>query len=113
MTHPMQTEGQLQRAVTDLAELLGWRWLHHRPAVTDQGWRTAVSGSHAKGWPDLVLVRERLVLAELKGPRGKLSPEQSDWLDSLATAGVESYCWGPDDWDEIEATLTRVEGHGG
>ena len=82
-------------------------------ARTEKGWRTAVSGSHARGWPDLVLVRERLVVAELKGSRGRVSVEQREWIDALVTAGVEAYIWTPDSWPEIEATLKRQGGHGG
>lgn len=105
----LSTEADLQAAVTELAEYLQWRWIHHRPARTEQGWRTAVSGSHAKGWPDLVLVRERLIVAELKGSWGRVTDEQQSWLDALRAAGVEAYLWGPKDWDQIEATLKRRE----
>lgn len=102
-------ETDLQTAIVELAELLGWRWIHHRPARTEQGWRTAVSGSHARGWPDLVLCRERLVVAELKGTRGQLSVEQSGWISALEAAGVEAYVWWPESWTDIETTLTRKE----
>lgn len=112
MTRLRITEAQFQRTVTELAEVLGWRWVHFRPAKTDKGWRTPVEGSHAKGWPDLILCRERLVVVELKGSTGKLEDEQADWLDALRAAGVEAYCWKPDDMDEVEAVLRRVEGVG-
>jgi hypothetical protein len=63
------TGADLQRQVTDLAAILGWTWVHFRPAMTGRGWRTPVEGPLGKGWPDLVLVRERdrrLIFAELK-----------------------------------------------
>ena len=100
------TEAEFQGALVELAEVLGWRWIHQRPAKTDKGWRTAVEGSHAKGWPDIVFCRERVVFVELKGPRGKLSDEQADWLDALRRAGAEAYCWWPDDWDQVVEVLT-------
>jgi hypothetical protein len=107
------TEADFQSAVTDLAEVLGWRWVHQRPARTASGWRTAVSGSHAKGFPDLVLVRERVVFAELKSTVGRVAPEQAAWIDALRAAGAEAYVWTPNDWAALEAVLRRQEGHGG
>jgi hypothetical protein len=82
------TEADLQRAVTDLAELLGYEWAHFRPARTEKGWRTPVSGPLGAGWPDLVLVRERdcrLLFLELKGERGKLSAAQVRVVTALGS----------------------------
>ena len=102
------TETSWQQTVTETAETFGWRWLHMRPArLADGQWRTPVSGSHAKGWPDLILVRDRLIVAELKGTGGKLTAEQADWLAALTGAGVEAYCWGPDDWPQVQRVLSR------
>ena len=90
------SEAELQRLVTDMAELYGWEWVHFRPARTDKGWRTPVSGPLGKGWPDLVLVRERdrrILFVELKREGGVLSEHQADVLLSLATIAVDS-CLG-------------------
>ena len=100
------TEADHQAAVVELARLLGWRVVHFRPARTSKGWRTPVAYD-ATGFPDLVLVRDRLVVAELKGTGGRLRPEQRAWLDALRAAGVEAHLWGPDDWDDIRTTLTH------
>ena len=76
-------EGGLQEAILELAGILKWRVAHFRPAKTEKGWRTPVAAD-GKGFPDLVLVRgDRLIFAELKGPRGRVSPEQQGWLDAL------------------------------
>ena len=100
-----ETEAEFQRWVTELAEVLGWSHVHFRPAMTSKGYRTPVSGPLGKGWPDLVLVRERVIFAELKSDKGKLSPEQ-DWvLGELRRAGAEVYVWRPRDRDEIGAVL--------
>jgi hypothetical protein len=60
------TERDFQRAVVELARLMGWRVHHTRPALTQRGrWLTPIQGD--AGFPDLVLCRPpRLVLAELK-----------------------------------------------
>lgn len=99
------TEALLQDAILQLARLLNWR-THH-------AWISVNSGA---GYPDLTLVRPprvagevgRLVFAELKGPRGKLSPAQRDWLAALGTVpGVEAHLWTPESWlsGEIERVL--------
>lgn len=104
------SENDLQNAVLELAELLGWRCVHFRPGLTRSGnWTTAMSGSLSAGFPDCVLVRERVLFVELKSARGKLSPEQCGWRDALITAGAEWHCWKPIDWIDgtVEAVLRR------
>lgn len=69
------TEAGLQRAVMELAAILGWETAHWRPAMTKHGWRTPGSGSMTKGWPDLTLIRvrdRRIIFAELKNERERL-----------------------------------------
>jgi hypothetical protein len=97
------SESDLQRAVTDLARLFGWTWVHHRPAQTQHGWRTPVAGPLGKGWPDLVLVRvrdRRVLFVELKGTGGTLAPEQKAVLEELADAGQEVKVWWPANLDD-------------
>ena len=97
------TEAELMAAIRQLARLTGWRCYHTRYSL----------GSDP-GFPDLVLVRlGRMVVAELKGPRGRLTPAQQEWLDALVevegrTGGVvEVHLWTPEDWacGAIEETL--------
>ena len=101
-------EAQLQSAVLELAQALRWLRAHFRPAMTVKGWRTPVEGDGA-GFPDLILVRDgRLVVAELKGPAGKLSTPQELWLVAFSTVpGVECYVWKPEHWrsGEVESVL--------
>lgn len=108
MTPPVhleaETEATFQDAVIELAHLLKWRVAHFRPALTKKGWRTAV-GADGKGWPDLVLVRERIIFAELKSDSGTLSPEQREWMIALRAASAEFYVWRPCDWEQIEKVL--------
>lgn len=103
-------EADLLRGVLDMLTRFGWRGLHIRPgkqARGGQGWITPMSGPGCKGWPDIFAVRgPRLLAAELKGPKGKLEPEQREWLDTLAAAGVECFEWTPAHWpDEITRVL--------
>jgi VRR-NUC domain-containing protein len=100
-------EADFQSVVVEVARLAGWRVAHFRPARTDKGWRTPVTADGA-GWPDLVLVRPpRIVFAELKSERGKVRPEQTEWLDVLRLLpGTEVYLWRPNDWDALVEVLT-------
>lgn len=100
------TEAELQSAVIDLARMCGWRVAHFRPARTETGWVTPVAGD-GKGFPDLVLVRDRVLFVELKSATGRLSEDQVAWLQELAAAGADARVWRPGDWDEIEAALRR------
>ncbi|MCJ7829360.1 MAG: VRR-NUC domain-containing protein [Dehalococcoidia bacterium] len=100
------TEEDFLKQVIDLAKLTGWRVAHFRPAQTARGWRTPVQGDGA-GFPDLVLVRERVVYAELKSEKGKVSDAQWAWKDALQMAGKEIYVWRPSDWDSIVEILKR------
>lgn len=92
------TEAQLQNCVRDCATLFGWKFYHP--------W---ISVKSAAGYPDCTLVRgDRLIYAELKGERGKVTAAQRAWLAALGgVPGVEVYVWRPESWlsGEIEATL--------
>lgn len=91
------TEASFQGAVLEYAALCGWLAYH-----------TYDSRHSAKGFPDLVLVRDnRLIFAELKTDTGRVSPDQREWLDALLGAGAEVHIWRPADWPEILDTLKR------
>ena len=107
MTRAPADEAAFQAVVVEIARLAGWRVAHFRAARTEKGWRTPVAADGA-GWPDLVLVRPpRIVFAELKSERGKLSARQADWIGALRLLpAAEVYVWRPDDWDELVETLT-------
>lgn len=100
------TEAELQKAIIEAAHVLGWKVAHFRPAQTKHGWRTPVSADGA-GFPDLVLVRDRVVFAEVKSATGKLGPAQEQWKAYLEWAKAEWHLWTPTDWEHgvIEKTL--------
>lgn len=100
------TEADWQKQVIDLARLFKWRVAHFRPAQTSKGWRTPVAAD-GKGWPDLVLVRERVIYAELKAEKGRLSDDQILWIDTLQAANGECYVWRPEHLEEVADVLRR------
>jgi hypothetical protein len=103
-TRTLTKEADWQRDIIQLARTLGWRIAHFRPAMTKHGWKTALAGDGA-GFPDLCLVRDRIIMAELKNETGKLSEDQLEWIAALEVAGVETYVWRPQDLDEIMRVL--------
>lgn len=107
------TGSDLQRQITDLAKLLGWQWVHFRPAQTNRGWRTPVEGPLGHGWPDLVLVhpgRRRLLFVEVKRELGDdLTYEQEFVHGQLLAAGQEVRVWRPSDM--TSGRIQRVLGN--
>ena len=93
------TEKQWQQQVVSLARQTGWNRIYH----------THDSRRSAHGFPDLVLVRDRVIFAELKTEKGKLSDAQQAWLDALRAAGAEAYIWRPSDLEQVAQILTRRE----
>jgi hypothetical protein len=102
---PGITESEFLDQVLQYAKLRGWRSAHFRPAKTIDGWRTPVSGD-GKGFPDLLLVRgDRVIVAELKVGKNKLTLEQIAWLAAFKGANIPAFVWTPGEWPEIERTL--------
>lgn len=94
--HP---EADLREVVRELAARFGWQFYFT--------WSSRFS---PKGFPDTALCRPpRLILAELKSEKGKVTPEQQTWADLLSQCpGVEYYLWRPGDIDKIVAALEGV-----
>lgn len=94
-------ETQFTQRVMEAARYYGWLCVWFRPAQTEKGWRTPLSGD--KGSPDLLLARDGVVLhVELKSDTGRLGQGQKEWALMLG----ESYrLWRPRDWDGIVAEL--------
>ena len=89
--------------IIELARLCGWMVYHTRPARTARGWRTPIQGN--KGFPDLVLVKDKVIYAELKAEKGLWSEDQAEWAKALEAAGQEYHLWRPRNWPEIEREL--------
>jgi hypothetical protein len=99
------SEKMFTAQVIQLARWHKWRVAHFRPAMTKRGrWVTAVQGDGA-GFPDLVLARNgRLIFAELKSAKGKLTKEQIQWAVAIEP-GAAFFVWRPADLDRIEEVL--------
>ncbi len=90
------TEADFLRQVRNLARIFGWATYH-----------PFLSKWSEKGWPDLTLIRPpRIVLAELKAEKGRVSEEQRRWLGMLgACPGVETFLWRPSDLERVAEIL--------
>ncbi len=101
------SEAEFLRQIIQLATLYGWWCMHQRPAMLSSGkWVTATQGQ-GKGFPDLVLVRERVLWVEVKTDKGKCTREQDEWLSRLKAAEQETYIWRPSYWASIQLTLSQ------
>ena len=92
------TEKSFQASVIRVARTLGWLVYH-----------TFDSRRSASGFPDLVLVRDRILYRELKVGKNKLSPTQKLWRDSIRDAGGDWAEWRDTDMDDIVADLIRPD----
>ncbi len=88
-------EKEWQTQVVQLARTVGFELLYH----------THDSRRSAHGFPDLCLLRERLILLELKREQGKLSEHQRTWLRALLNAGSEIYLVRPRDLQALAQVL--------
>ena len=84
------TEKQFQSKVITLAKTLGWKMYH-----------TYDSRRSEPGFPDLVLVKNKVLFRELKTDTGKLRTEQKEWGDALTAAGCDFKVWRPRDMTSI------------
>ena len=76
----VSNEEEFQQALFAFALPLFWRCYHTRDSRRSQ-----------PGFPDLVLVRERVIWAELKFGNNATTQSQEDWLSALRAAGQEVY----------------------
>lgn len=105
-----ESEAAFQQRVIDLAHQHNWLVAHFRPArcVRPDGtvyYETPVQADGA-GFPDLVLVRDIVIFAELKSDKGTVKIEQRAWLDRLHQANAYSVLWRPKDWELVTRILT-------
>lgn len=98
-----ETEKSFMGAVTRFAQLHGWLVFH----VYD-------SRRCVPGYPDLTLAKgERLIFAELKVGKNKVTAEQAQWIIALTKTGAEVYEWRPELWEAIERILATGETESG
>ena len=86
----------LDARVRKLMKDLGLTGFHVEKSLDVDKGRKNVS---VKGWPDWTIRGPRGVLfRELKSQRGRVEPEQREWLDALAAAAADVDVWRPADW---------------
>lgn len=110
LTSPGMSEAAFQRAVLEYAHLTGWLSFHvsdSRRQVTRRGKVQWIGDALTAGFPDLNLARApRVIYAELKSEKGRLTSKQQRWIEELSGCpGVEVYAWRPSDWAAIERVL--------
>lgn len=102
---PPESEAAFQQKVINYAIFKGWLVYHppdNRPGKAGRVQHVV------PGYPDLTLVRERVLFAELKTEKGRVSPEQKRWHAALKDAGAEAHIWRPSDWAHIELVLEEL-----
>ena len=95
-------EADFLALVLDYARALGYEAYHP--------WR---SDNSEAGFPDCVFVGNgKIVFAELKARRGRLTAEQRRWARAIMQAGGTWRLWrpGPADWDDIMDVLGGAPG---
>ncbi len=93
------TETELQDAVAEYAQALGYLVFHQRPCRRKDGsWYSAVQYD-GKGYFDLTLIgRGRVVFAEIKTAGKKQTPDQLRWYEHAIVHGLDAVVWWPKDW---------------
>lgn len=108
------TEDELQATIADAARLGGWARAHFPPSRSHRGGHlTAGAYEAVRGWPDLILVRDRVLVLELKSARGTVRPEQAEWLrvwrvalEALGADPADVRVVRPADLDALVTELT-------
>ncbi len=89
------TEKEFGRQVEELARLSGWTYYH-----------TWNSQNSVAGFPDYVFMKPpRIIYAELKSEKGKVTRAQEYMLLTLNQCNQTTYIWRPSDWNDIEEVL--------
>lgn len=105
--HPVGQAVELVKPPRNFRDEKDFQWEVIKEA-RDLGWEeyhTYNSRRSKKGFPDLVLVRERVIFAELKTEDEDLTADQRNWREWLEGAQAEYYLWRPSDWPKIAETL--------
>ena len=100
------SEAAFQGTIENALGVSGHLWAHFRPARTQAGWRTAMSGH--PGFPDLIAISRdgHLKVAEVKTVRGIVRPEQHRWLDAFSQAGAWAEILRPGDEDAFRGFIS-------
>lgn len=90
----VQSEASWQAEIETLAALRGWICWHDRDSRMNDA-----------GFPDLLLIRERVVWIEVKKESGVLTKPQIAFLAALQHAGQEVYVMRPSNLGDVLRVL--------
>ena len=90
-------ESDWQQQVLDTAHENGWIAFHTQASIRSTG----------PGFPDLILIRERILYVELKAEIGQLAEHQEEWKIAIQNADGEYHLWRPSDWDSVQQILQK------
>ncbi len=86
-------EGDIQRAICDyLAAKRHFFWRNNSYGIYDTrgGFHRPLPKHSMRGTPDIIVIREgRAVFLEVKGPKGRLSPDQAEFARCAVHAGAD------------------------
>ena len=88
------TEKDFQGQVIRIAKVFGWKVYH-----------TYDSRRSEPGYPDLCLVKHKIMFRELKREKGRLTPAQKEWGEAIKKAGGDWDVWRPSMIDKIREEL--------
>ena len=92
------SEKELQTAILEALGYMGWRVFH----VYD-------SRRSNPGFPDVLAIKgSRIVFVELKSEKGKIRPEQVEWLDDLVETHSEVYLVRPSSQDAFMRNIAML-----
>lgn len=102
--HAYTKEKEWQKSVEGVLRMSGWLVYH-----------TLGSMGSTAGFPDIVALKVdpksgvcRMIVAELKTEKGRLSGAQKDWMDKFARMpGAEVFVWRPSQFDEVLEVASR------
>lgn len=90
-------ESELQAMVIEAAMFLGLKVYHTHDSRRSQ-----------PGFPDLVIVGREVEFWELKTAKGRVTPEQREWILALKRTGAHAAVYRPMDWDVMERRLRAL-----
>lgn len=103
-------EDEFAKRIEETMDWLGLTW-HHE---TD-------SRKSKAGFPDYCIVGDYgVIFLEIKSSKGKVSPKQKEWIESLSRATLDdgvtkvvtAYVAYPEDWERVLSDLKRIAGRG-
>lgn len=95
------SEKEFQDQIIELARYTGYLVYHDQDSRRSE-----------PGFPDLVLVGDRVMFLEVKRQNGVVSKAQFDWIARLVKAGIIARVVRPSDWDWIQQALVHGDWRG-